>query len=151
LITTDAWATRLCDIMNTNVVCYEQDTPAQTIFEFLCRVAIRRVIIVQDDRPIGIISRGSFLRWGRNLARLGLSSKIPNARFQVNQAAHALQERASHLVSQLSGPADDEHIIAPIVAEASKMQELLNDLLAWTRYVPPQNQGDCALACAERS
>jgi diguanylate cyclase (GGDEF)-like protein len=151
LITADAWSTPLCDIMNTNVVCYEEDCPAQAIFEFLCRVAIRRVIIVENERPIGIISRGSYLRWGRNLARLGLQHSSTNARFQVDRAASALMDRATHLVHQLSEKANDEQIVAPIVAEASKMQELLEDLLAWTRYVPPHNQGECALACADRS
>lgn len=53
----------LLAVMNTTVVSYEEDAPAASIFRFLQRVAVRRVIILREGRPVGIISRGNFVRW----------------------------------------------------------------------------------------
>ena len=149
LTAADSWSPPISEVMNSNVIYYEQNTPAQAIFEFLCRVTIRRVIIVDNERPIGVISRGSFLRWGRNLARLGLGSAAPDARQQINRTAEALLKRATLLAEQLADGSAD--IVAPVVGETSKMQDLINDLLAWTHYVPSQSLEDCVLSCADRT
>lgn len=53
----------LLAVMNTTVVSYEEDAPALSIFRFLQRVAVRRVIVLREGRPVGIISRGNFVRW----------------------------------------------------------------------------------------
>jgi diguanylate cyclase (GGDEF)-like protein len=49
--------------MCTDVVYFQEDDPAHEIYDFLCGAAIRRVIIVKDGRPTGVISRGTVLRW----------------------------------------------------------------------------------------
>lgn len=58
-----AWSQPILAAMNTNVVSYDEDTPASVIFDFLQRVAVRRVVIVKDGRPTGVISRGNIVRW----------------------------------------------------------------------------------------
>jgi two-component system, cell cycle response regulator len=60
-----AWNRPLSSIMRSNVICYEEDTQVRVIYEFLCRVAIRGVVITRADRPVGMISRGSLLQWFR--------------------------------------------------------------------------------------
>jgi hypothetical protein len=50
------------------VVNEDEDTPVLGIYEFLCRVSIRRVVIVSDGFPTGVISRGSLLQWFSNWA-----------------------------------------------------------------------------------
>jgi diguanylate cyclase (GGDEF)-like protein len=62
----DAWSRQIKDVMETNVVCYDEDTPAWKVFEFLTQVTIRRVIVVKNKKPTGIISRGTLLRWFGN-------------------------------------------------------------------------------------
>ena len=52
--------------MRPNVISYEEDTPIRVIYEFLCRVSIRGVVITKDGRPTGTISRNSLLRWFRD-------------------------------------------------------------------------------------
>ena len=52
--------------MRPNVICYEEDTPILTIYEFLCRVSIHRVVITTADWPTGTISRGTLIHWFRN-------------------------------------------------------------------------------------
>ena len=53
--------------MKPNVICYEEDAPILTIYDFLCRVSIRRVVITRRGRPTGTISRGTLIHWFRNL------------------------------------------------------------------------------------
>ncbi len=59
----DGWHRPVCDAMKTNVVSYPEEASALVIFDFLCRVTIHRVIIVKDERPTGVISRSTLLRW----------------------------------------------------------------------------------------
>ena len=61
------WQQPVREIMKPNVICYEEDTPLLGIYEFLCRVSIRRVVITDQGRPTGTISRGALIRWFRNL------------------------------------------------------------------------------------
>ena len=49
--------------MRPNVICYEEDTPVRVIYDFLCRVTIRGVVITKDGYPTGTINRNSLLRW----------------------------------------------------------------------------------------
>jgi two-component system chemotaxis response regulator CheY len=62
----DCWQRAVRTVMRTNVIRYEEDTPIRVVYEFLCRVAIHRVVITQEGRPTGTISRDSLLRWFRN-------------------------------------------------------------------------------------
>lgn len=61
----------LLAVMNTTVVSYEDDAPALSIFRFLQRVAVRRIIVLREGHPVGIISRGNFIRWFRRRASGG--------------------------------------------------------------------------------
>ena len=56
--------------MNASVVIYSQDTPAKVISDLLSRVPIRRVAIVEDNRPKGVACRGNLVRWLRNEAAM---------------------------------------------------------------------------------
>ena len=66
LASPDCWQRAVRTVMRTNVIRYEEDTPIRIIYEFLCRVAIHRVVITREGRPTGTISRDSLLRWFRN-------------------------------------------------------------------------------------
>jgi len=59
----DAYSTQISDVMRREVVRFEESDPAIHVYEYLSQAAIRRVIIVKDERPTGVISRGSCLRW----------------------------------------------------------------------------------------
>ncbi len=69
----DCWQRPVRTVMRTNVIRYEEDTPIRIIYEFLCRVAIHRVVVTKEGRPTGTVNRDSLLRWFRNWAiRRGL-------------------------------------------------------------------------------
>ena len=65
MISPDCWQRPLAGVMRPNVICYEENTPVRVIYEFLCRVSIRGVVITRKGRPTGTISRRSLLRWFR--------------------------------------------------------------------------------------
>lgn len=58
----DAWNSPVSEFMRQDVVRFEENEPAIHVYEFLSQASIRRVIIVRDNRPTGVISRGSCLR-----------------------------------------------------------------------------------------
>ena len=66
MVSPDCWQQPLCNVMRPNVISYEEDTPIRVIYEFLCRVSMRRVVITKDGIPVGTISQNSLLRWYRD-------------------------------------------------------------------------------------
>ncbi len=56
-----SWSTPVNEVMRTNVVCYDEDTPGHQVFQFLCRVSIHQVVVLRNNRPIGVISPSSLL------------------------------------------------------------------------------------------
>ncbi len=67
MVSLDCWREPVCKVMKPNVICYDEDAPILTVYDFLCRVSIRRVVITGGGRPVGTISRGTLIRWFRNL------------------------------------------------------------------------------------
>ncbi len=143
------WQTRIKDVMKKNVVCYDEDSPVLSIYEFLTRVSIRGVVIVSDERPTGVISRGSLLRWfvnSQSVRQLALADhETPgqiNAPAQQDESlkprerlaltAQALADEADNLQNWLGR--DGVDLVPYVVGGASRMQELVNDLLAYSRY-----------------
>jgi hypothetical protein len=135
--------------MKTNVVCYEEETPALAIYEFLARVVIRGVVIAKHGCPTGLITRGCLLRFFMNL----LAARQTEGVFpEVDAAASELVERMGHAsvhdriaktVRSLAAEArdmearlNDSHgdLVPCVVGGASRVQELVIDLLAISRY-----------------
>ena len=76
----DCWHQPVNAVMRTNVISYEEDTPIRVVYEFLCRVSIRRVVVTNGGYPTGTISRNSLLQWFRNwVIRKGLTRPAPVA------------------------------------------------------------------------
>jgi two-component system cell cycle response regulator len=144
VVSLECWQRPVSEVMKPNVICYEEQTPIRTIYEFLCRVSVRRVVIVDDGRPTGTISRGTLLRWFRNLViTKGLldCEELPKCEVDLDphrskerlaETARELARQASRLESRFQDDADD--LVPYVVGGATRMQELVNDLLAHSRY-----------------
>jgi diguanylate cyclase (GGDEF)-like protein len=149
------WTIPIKDVMKRNVVCYEEETPALSIYEFLARVVIRGVVIVKHGCPTGLITRGCLLRFFMNL----LAARKTEGIFpEVDAAASALVERMGHArvddriaktVRSLAAEARDMEsrlaasqgdLVPLVVGGASRVQELVNDLLAISRYAQDWSQ-----------
>lgn len=151
MISPDCWSTPIQAVMRPHVICYEEDTPIRTIYEFLCRVSIRRVVITVDNRPTGTISRSTLLRWFRNLvASRGLvdgddvpkNPKALDAQRSKQRLAETARELALH-ASRLERcfQEDAEDLVPFVVGGATQMQELVTDLLAFSRYANAPAEG----------
>ena len=58
------WLRPISDVMQTSVVSYSDQAAVSEIYDFLCRVTIRGVVIVNESQqPVGMINRGSLLRF----------------------------------------------------------------------------------------
>jgi len=144
LVSLECWSRPIRELMKPNVICYEETSPVRTIFDFLCRVSIRRVVIVDRGRPVGTISRGTLLRWFRNLVLskgaldLGLPCGPPGE-IDPFRSKERLAETAGELAQQVSNlywhlNRDEENLVSHVVGGATRMQELVDDLLAYSRY-----------------
>ncbi len=143
MVSLDCWQQPIREVMKPNVIRYEEDTPIRIIYEFLCRVTIRRVVIVRDGRPRGTISRGTLLRWFRNT----VSSKgLMGPQAAEDADPHRSKERLAETTRELARQAselhrhfteDTEDLVPYVVGGATSMQELVNDLLAYSRFADP--------------
>jgi diguanylate cyclase (GGDEF)-like protein len=134
----EGWSRPISELMRPHVITYPADTPVRVIYEFLCRVSIRRVIITDDGVPVGIISRGSLLLWFRNLvlSKLSATKKTESLDDSTGARLLILQEslagiltEAQRLQNILGEDAPD--IASHVVGAASRIQELATDMLAF--------------------
>lgn len=151
------WLLKIADVMKTNVVCYEEETPALSIYEFLCRVTLRAAVIVKQGAPTGLITRGSLLRYFMNSLAVGgqlltgvESGALPlpmsaghsaaeDVQRRIRQTVRAMNDEASDLCDRFAalqgaGPQQPADLVPCLVGGASRIQELVNDLLACSRY-----------------
>jgi CBS domain-containing protein len=135
----ESWRQPVSRVMKGNVVFYEEDTPAVAVYDFLSRVTIRRVVIVKDGVPTGVVSRANLLQWFTNWSRGGLgfrgtSAESPaaqNSRAAFQQLAASLSEQVEQLES---GLVDQPQFLSQlIVSKATRIQDLTTDLLAHLR------------------
>lgn len=59
----EGWSGRVQQVMMPRVIHYDPETPADQVFRFLCRSQLRRVVITEQSRPVGIVSCNSFIKW----------------------------------------------------------------------------------------
>ncbi|MBM4090779.1 MAG: diguanylate cyclase [Planctomycetes bacterium] len=123
------------ECMKTDIVQYDEKTPAQDIFRFLARAAVPRVVVVRDGSPTGVISRATLLRWLRNWSeahrpREGNSDahSVAARRAGILKAADTASERLAALRGHLATHATD--LVPCAVAEATRLESLAHDILA---------------------
>ena len=149
MVSPRSWQSPVRQVMQAHVISYEEDTPVRTIYEFLCRVSIRRVVILKDGRPTGTISRGTLLRWFRNLvmshgkAGAGDASLSPTTldaqrfRDRLAEIAHELARQATLLEGRFQEEEQAGDLVPYVVGGATQMQDLVNNLLAFSRFAAP--------------
>ncbi len=145
------WFRSVGELMRQNVITFAGTTPVRKIYEFLCRVTIRRVVIVEDNYPIGTISRGTLLRWFRNmavakgllppesaeataLATEQMPSRIQEVLTNISQKLRRTGEKIQELVRH-----HPEDLVAHLVGLATGLQSLINDLLGCSRNLSSED------------
>ena len=126
------------DCMKTNVVQYDEEVPAKTIYQFLSRAAVPRVVVVNDGCPSGVISRATLLRWLHNWSSVhcqGDPAPLPGPAHTrpagILAAANAATERLAVLRRYVVS--HDSSFVPCAVAEATRVEELAHEILAHCR------------------
>jgi len=142
----EGWEGRVRDVMRTDVVCYEEDTPLEEVYQFLSRVSVPRIVVVHGGKPTGVISRATLLRWFRNwmatregdgqTRRPWLEDEQEQRRARIMETAEITAQRAVEMVRRIAN--ENEDFVPCVVGEATKLQSLVNDLLGYCRtsHVP---------------
>ncbi len=129
------WERPIREVMDERVVSFDVTTPALAIWDFFRRVTVRRVIVVRDRTPVGVVSRGTLLRWlgnwGALLRRNERSDGIEGLRVlceHIQKAATAIACEAERFRTDVVNNADDA--LPAVVTAATRLQEQAQDLLA---------------------
>ncbi|MDA7977947.1 MAG: diguanylate cyclase [Pirellulales bacterium] len=128
------WETAVAKAMGTNVVSYDVKTPIRVVHAFLCRSGIRRVVIMRDGQPCGIIGRGTLLRAYRNWAdRSGVPGSVPGLepRDAIETVIDSLVAETHQLQSEFYEQPSD--LTPALIHGVSRIQELSKDLLVGVR------------------
>lgn len=131
------WQRPLKTIMKTNVVSYDERDPVEAIYQFLCRVSLRRVVVVRDGFPVGVISRGTVMRWCSNLLS-AVETHSPDATGERANSASAgmelltdaLVEQSTSLRQAVARTRETDDALPAVINGVSQIQELLNDMLS---------------------
>jgi diguanylate cyclase (GGDEF)-like protein len=136
ILSDKGWRQVVGEAMNTTPVTYDAKTPAADICEFLSRVTVRRVIILQQGRPVGLISRSTLIRWLKNALRF-CSDEVSLP--QVDAASpDVVTERLRSTIDRLTGQIvalqqgveSSQGVVTPVVVSAAtRIQELVDDAL----------------------
>lgn len=139
------WEATMRDVMRTDVVCYDEDTPVEQVYQFLSRVSVPRIVVVDQGRPTGVISRATLLRWIRNWvatheeAGSGDPWTCPDRdrnrrKTAIIKTAEVAEARVADLRRRIAG--EDHDFVPCVVGEATRLQSLVNDLLGHCRTSP---------------
>jgi diguanylate cyclase (GGDEF)-like protein len=136
LLAEDAWQSTLMESVARKTVSFRRDVPLHEIGEFLRRAAVRQVVVVDArDRPIGIISGGTILRWLRNSQSRSKPARtlaaelsaIPSALGRISGALDRLQEEVNSLQGEIQDAPEDP--ATSLIGGATRIQALLDESL----------------------
>lgn len=154
----EGWREKVRDVMRTDVVCYDEQTPLEELYRFLSRVSIPRVVVTERGRPTGVISRSTLLRWFRNWVATheqrnlsepenGRPGEYQDQRSGIIKTAEIAEQRAAHLRRCIDSQADED-LVPCVVGEATRIQSLVNDLLGHCQTVPETRAFQCTYQSA---
>lgn len=139
ITSSESWKQPVFRLMRPHVITYPPDAPVRTIYEFLCRVAMRRVIITEQGVPVGAVSRASLLRWFRNLVLAEQMRGQENLRTDetpenvIQTALSRISQEKEKIERTLAQRPPD--LAAYLVGAASRIQELAVDILAFASAI----------------
>lgn len=144
------WKEPIGDLVTPNVISYPVNTPLRVIFDFLCRVSARQILLVHEKTPVGFINRTPLLRWLRNqwATASGLYDQIipesspSEAPFEnLKSSIEALMDNLEKLDETISDDSDEtfagmdrSHLVTMI----SQSQDIMDYVL---KYSAKENTG----------
>lgn len=151
LTTPDAWNWPVSDAMKKRPACFALRAAASLIHDFLTRTGARRVIVLDQQRPVGIVSRASILRW-REYHELSGRSRLVELSGQhsceagepVVELVREVERQAGALAQELA--AAQEPSANLMVAAATRIQLLLEDAVIRAERQSVAFRGEATIA-----
>jgi diguanylate cyclase (GGDEF)-like protein len=121
--------------MKSIFIQYNENTPAKEIFRFLSRASVPRVVVVNDSRPTGVVSRATLLHWLRNWANSHRSTDSPVEKHSPPMRQAAIEKITESASDDLQAfrhylATGNAEIIPYAIAEATRLENLAQDILA---------------------
>ena len=132
------WGEPIRRVMQTNTVCFDRDDTVERVWDFLRRVTVRRVVIVDNDRPVGTISRATLLRWAGHRVALarGADSRRGDDKL-VDRVAEITGDIRKEIQRLAEFVRIERHDVTPVlVCAATRLQEHSEELLARSQTRP---------------
>ncbi len=148
------WDRPIREVMNERVVSFDAATPAIAIWDFFRRVTVRRVIVVRNDTPVGVVSRGTLLRWLGNWGALLRRNERSDGIEELQVLCEHIQKAASAIAGEAERFHEDmvnngDHAIPAVVTAATRLQDQAQDLLALSQlhysFTPQPRSGAAAV------
>jgi diguanylate cyclase (GGDEF)-like protein len=105
------WQEPIADLISPNVISYPLTTPLKVIYDFICRVSARQILIVDENKPVGFVNQTQLLRWLRNRWAVlcdDFESIIPSNTTRdlpyknLRESVHALMKELCQLDTELN-------------------------------------------------
>ena len=153
LASANAWHRPVCEVMHKKPICFTTQNSAAAIQEFLARSASRRVIILEGQKPVGIVSRASILRWREHqalanrslLADLSHGTTSPDIQYEsLLRTVTEIETQASRLSRRLIEANDSP--AESTVAAATSISSLLESAVMLSQRLDARYTGQCTIS-----
>ncbi|MDR2344575.1 MAG: diguanylate cyclase [Planctomycetaceae bacterium] len=150
------WKEPVGDLVSRNIISYPVDTPLRVIFNFLCRVSAKQILLIDDDVPVGYINRTPLLLWLRNqwAVTTGRFSDIVHAMQITDLPYKNLKDSVGELMKELSllDEAISKNTLSEdweinrdqLVALISRSQDIMDNVLKLTSQKNNTSSGNLA-------
>ncbi len=122
------------EIMSKSVISYDIATPLHVIYQFLNRGSVRSVVVTQNGRPCGMITRAAFLRWFVSSLhnRSGSVAEADSKKWKQPTLSRISMELSDEVagLQRVSTNDSDFSSRAETLGRITRMQLLLDDLLS---------------------
>ncbi len=147
------WQEPIGDLVTPNVISYPVETPLRVVYDFLCRVSARQILLVQDNVPVGYLNRTPLLRWLRNrwATRSGNFDKIVPITTARDTLLQNFKEAVEQLQQELGGLSESITVDRQkeswaidrdrLVSLISQSQDVMDQVLKYSSSLPEDRSG----------
>ena len=137
---TARWQEPIGDLVTPHVISYPIETPIRIIYDFLCRVSARQILVVDGKVPVGFINRTPLFRWIRNkwaTENGDFMSIVPNTSVRelpyhrLSESIDALQKELSVLQQTIGNDSEESIDRNRIVLMISQSQDIMDQVMKY--------------------
>ena len=147
---TARWQEPIGDLVTPHAISYPVETPIRVIYDFLCRVSARQILILDGKTPVGFVNRTVLFRWIRNkwaMKNADFTKIIPRTSVRevpydrLSDSIDALQHELAILKETIPNGFDPQDMDRRrLVLQISQSQDLMDQVLKYSASLSPVRQ-----------